>query len=392
MQTIQLGTMDLYGHVYGPFSPTGGYFDIKQDGATSLHTGGRKGGPKGFSLKFSVCFQTEAEASAFLAYVAAFDPDAPDFDDEAGADIPLYIRDADWHYNVYAVVTKPEPISKEVMDYIQYQYEVVCYCYSPYSQARRPATWVQAGITSLPATKNISNRKGHIASAFESLAVTCRYNSGHVKNLVHSLTDADSVVTSLTLCDEALSDEIWELFGNENKLMQTYEDAITSATKWGHDWTGDGTFDTDHMELDNGESAYIILSGPHQAKKPIKMTADLSLDSGGATGEATVDISPDGVAWQTVLDQDDFEAGSAEYTLQGTEYMGEIRVRISCNSGTSGKKVNIGSIKFEVERWIEDGAAPQIAAGQSATASIDAATGSESVDIDGEYCIRRKFL
>jgi hypothetical protein len=384
---IKLGTFDLTGKVYDDIKFAGGFFDIKQDGATSLRTGARKGDPKGFSASFFVCFATEAEASAFMAYVAPYSPEDPDFDEEVGADTALYLRTSDWYYRAWGVVVKPTAIGKSPLDYTQYMYDVTCYLYSPYSYARRPSTWLQSGITSLPVTKSISNRNGHIASAFDSLAVTCAYNAAHVKNLVHSIGS-----TSLTIATEALSDEIWELKGNEYKILETYEDLITSGTKWGHDWTGSGTFDTDHIELNNGQSAYIRLSGPNPILKPIVMTADLSLDSGGATGQATIDISSDAVSWETVLDQDDFQSGSYEYVLSGTEYMTDVYVRITCTSGTSGKYVNIGSIKFDVERWVEYGAVPQIAAGSSGTATVDATTGSEYCNIDGEFYTRRKFL
>jgi hypothetical protein len=118
------------------------------------------------------------------------------------------------------------------------------------------------------------------------------------------------------------------------------------------------------------------------------MTADLSLDSGGATGEATVSISPDAITWTEVLDEDDFESGSTEYTLQGSEYLTDCYVKLLCTSGTSGKYLNVGSIKFECERWIEYGA-PTVAANATATATL---TGTGNVTIDGQFRPRRLFL
>jgi len=594
-QTIQLGTMSLFGDAYGPFTLSGGYFEVKQVGATSLRTGACKGDPKGSSVKLAVVFASAAEASAFLAYIAPFDPDDPNFSEEDGANIPLYIRDADWHYNVYAVVARPEPISRNPMDYIQYSYEVVCYLYSPYSEAATPqtfapaltkirvtangtlyaldangivhtysagwapltgeqpaafiqitannssllaitaagaaysysagtwsaalggatglkdisiasdgtiyatdssnklrrwngatlddltgecyqiaaidsthcyvrggdynlwrnngtsgdwtqittsadthgiqvasdaavygisttdnavklsgSTWVSLAKTVISASPkssteayyiasdgsawkyattwsqpmgspSLDNSDGHISSS-PDVEITCGYLSGNAEDVTVSIADG----LSLILCDVALSDEILELVGNENKLFQTYEDTITAGTVWGHDWTGDGTFDTDHMELDDEEEAYILLSGPHQIRTPIKMTADLSLDSGGATNEAYVQISPDGVAWETVLDQDDFESGSAEYALQGSTYMTDCYVRLYCASGTSGKNLNIGAIKFEVERWIEYGAVPVVAAGAAKVMTISATGG--SITVIGTFAPRHKFI
>ena len=592
---LKLGTQDLTGKVYDDIKQPGGYFDVKQDGAVSLRTGARKGDPKGAYASFFVCFETEALASAFLAYVAPYSPEDPDFDEEAGADIDLYLRTDDWKYKVWGVVTKPVAVGKRLLDYLQYCYEVVCYLYSPYSDAATPQTvapalakirvtpagtlyaldedgivvtysssgWVPLpgsqpaafvqitannssllGITAAGAAYSYSagtwsaalggatgltdisiasdgkifatdasrhlrrwddptlvdlsgiayniaaidgqrcyvrgysdhdlwlnsngnwshvtssgnleavqvasdgatfgfstagdamklsgttwsslaktvisvapqsasivyyldangavwkyttsweeicpspmldNSDGHIASA-PDLSIVSSYNSGRAAALTVAIADSETLILA-TQCNSA---ETWELIGNQNKLLQTYIDAITAGTQWGRDWTGSGTFDTDHIELNNAQAAYIRLSGPHQINKPIKMTADLSLDSGGATGQASVQISPDTVQWTTVLDQDDFESGTAEYTLRGSEYMTNCYVRLVCTSGTSGKYMNIGSIKFEVERWIEDGAVPIVAAGATKTMTVSATGG--AIAVTGTFTPRRKFI
>jgi len=135
---IRLGTFDLTGKVYDDIKQPGGYFDIKQDGATSLITGARKGDPKGSSCSFFVCFDAEAAAKAFLAYVAPYSPEDPDFDETEGADIDLYVRTADWKFKVWGVVTKAAPLNKQPTDYLQYCYDVTCYLYSPYSDSAQP--------------------------------------------------------------------------------------------------------------------------------------------------------------------------------------------------------------------------------------------------------------
>jgi hypothetical protein len=234
----------------------------------------------------------------------------------------------------------------------------------------------------------IANTDGHYAASFESLAIVCYYDSGHVLGLTLAFADG----LTMTICDEALTSEIWTLLGYRKLLTEVYEDLITSGTVWDQDTVGDGTFDTDHEELDNGESAYYHLSGPHAINKPIKMTADLSLDSGGATGKAYVEISADAVSWQEVLDELDFSAGVAVYYLNGSEYLHDIYVRFRCDSGTAGKKLNIGSVKFEVERWIAEGILPTIAAGASKAATVDASTGSHSVMITGTFRPKRLLI
>ncbi len=393
----QLGTFDLTGKIYGEIKPTGGGWKVKQDNAITLFTGARKDSPEGTSVSFSVCFKNEDEADQFLRYIAPYDPEDPDFDEDVGVDIPLYYRSTDWNLHLWGIVAKPVALNKTPMDFLQYCYDLVCYCYSPYSYARMPTTWALSGVTSLPVTAAIPNVEGHIASSFESLAITCTYNAAHVKNLVFSLTDSDSAVTSLTLCDEALSDEIWELRGNENIILETYEDPIVSDVILYRDTTKSisaGGFYAPWacMALVAGEYFYYKLSGPNQVRKPVKMTAEIYLTT--ASDLITVDISSDGVAWTTVLTQADFgvqDFVEREYVLPGTESMTDAYVRFMCTVG-SPVSVCLGSIKFEVERWVEYGVMPTVARGESATASIDATTGSEYCDIDGEFYARRKFL
>lgn len=396
-QYIALGDYDLTGKVYDEMKPSGGYCDVKQDGATSLWTGCRKGDPKGSSRTLYVCFDDQDDASDFLAYCWPYNPGNPAFDGINGADISLYLRNEDWYYSVWGVVVKEVSLNKTPLDYSQYAYELLCYFYSPYTYATRPTGWLQSSITSLPVTKSISNRKGHLASAFESLSVTCTYNSAHVKNLVHSITNSDSVTASLTICDEALSDEVWELRGNENLLYETYIDEITSATKFNQDVTSGTPYSyvtgdpaIGWVQLDASDAPYYKLSGPNQVKKPIKLSACVT-----ASGQSSIEISNDAISWTELYDESGFYGSSdpdavnpLEFALSGTEYMTDVYVRFRCDTGNMW----IGYIKFEVERWIEDGAVPQVAARQSATASIDATTGSEYVNIDGDFYVRRLFL
>jgi hypothetical protein len=207
------------------------------------------------------------------------------------------------------------------------------------------------------------------------------------------MTSAASVVTSLTLATEALSDEIWELKGNENRLLETYEDLFAaSITKFNQDTTRTGTptYNSGAIRMAGAAtrvSAYYRLSGPNPARYPVHMWADLT----GTYG--IVEISSNTVSWTTVLTTSDFVPGVVtEYVLSGTEYMTDIYVRFKQDTATTSAYFDIGSVRFEVERWIECGAVPVIAAGQSATAAVDATTGSESVDIDGEFYTRRLFV
>lgn len=379
-----LGDFDLRGHVYGEYKPDGFGLKIEQGGVRSRALANVLTNIQGAKKSFSVVFGRDEEeiANQFLTYTAAFDPEDDDFDSDAGADIRLFIRDPEWYYRVWGVVVTPESVNRDPMDYVQRIYNVECYLYNKYSYHYVTQDWT-ATSQALTETKSISNLLGHIPVSFESLAVTCAYTgSAHVASLALNFGgDSQAIATA------ANTNEVWTLYGNEDKLTEVYEDTITAGTIWGQDWAGDGTFDTDHIELDNGESAYIRLSGPNRLRIPVKMTADLSLDSGGATGEASVYISEDATTWYEVLDQDDFESGSAEYSLIGSDHMTDCYVKLYCNSGTSSKYLNVGSIKFECGRWIEAGG-PKVAAGESATATL---TGTGTVSIDGTFRSMRRF-
>jgi hypothetical protein len=236
----------------------------------------------------------------------------------------------------------------------------------------------------------MQNGLGHYDASFESLIITCAYDGGHVKALTLANTAGDSII----LVTEALTNEVWELRGNENKLLETYEDPIASATIFGHDAVGDGAWyaPLTCMYIVAGESFYYLLSSPHQVSIPIKMTAALWSDDAGNL--VTVDISSDGVSWETVLDESDIQvnvAGTAPevFVLRGTEYMRNVYIRFSCLAPSPDSFV-LGSIKFEVERWIELDAVPVVEPGDSSIFTLSCnETYGDLVSIDGVFRPKR---
>ena len=352
-----LGTQDLRGCVYGGFTPSGGFWEVKQDGATSLRTGARLDSVKGCYYNFDVVFSNERRAAAFMLYCAGKQSDA---------DINLYIRSSKWYYKVWGVSVKPKPICKDgPMDYTQYVFEVTCYLYSPYAYSTAVRTWAGTNVAPPQTSANLAN-SGHIGMSPENLKVTCPYTSSlHVTNLrLVNKTTSDY----LYLCYYALSNEIWTLYGPNNRLVEQYSDTIASHTQFDQDTTRSGTinYSGGAMCFQNAAYAYYLLSGPNRTRYPVKMTADLSLDSGGVTGKAYVEIaSSTSGPWTVVLDEDDFETGSYEYVLSGTEYMTDVYVRIRNDSGTTGKYLRLGSISFYAERYVPPDEIPSIAPGKS---------------------------
>lgn len=375
-----LGTQDLRGCVYGGFTPSGGFWEVKQDGATSLRTGARLDSVKGCYYNFDVVFSNERRAASFMQYCSGKQSDA---------NINLYIRSSKWYYAVWGVSVKPKPVCKDgPLDYTQYMFEVTCYLYSPYAYSTAVKTWSGTNVAP-PQTSALLANSGHIAMLPESLAVTCPYSGAHVTGLkLYNTTTAKL----LYLCYYALTNEVWTLHGPDNKLIEEYSDEIGSETRFNLDTMQSGTitYDDGEMLFENAAYAYYRLSGPHRSRYPVKMTADLSLDSGGVTGKAYVEVASSASGpWTIVLDEDDFETGSYEYVLSGTEYMTEIYVRIRNASGTTGKYLRLGSIAFYVERYVPPDDIPSVAPGNSERMALYATSASMLITFVSSWRLAR---
>jgi len=213
-------------------------------------------------------------------------------------------------------------------------------------------------------TARLDNSTGHVAEHL-GLSFACDATA-------HTLAITMAIGgETLIICDEALSGEVWELF-EEFRLQETYEDTFANGAKWALDTVGDGSFDTDHIDLVDGEEAYYTLSGPHPAQKPVIMTAELS-------GTGYVEVYEAG-AWRQVIGPAQIQSGQAVYSLSRTEFMTDILVRLN-------GPLQINYIKFEVEREIQDDV-PSIPAGQITTATISASSG--SMDVTGSFTPRRR--
>lgn len=223
------------------------------------------------------------------------------------------------------------------------------------------------------------NGDGHVASA-PDIDVTCGYNSGHATNVIMDI-DGDSLV----LCDEALSDEVWSLEGNRNKLTEQFTAVFTSLARAQQDASGTFTKgDGNYIVIGEGQYATWKLSGPHKIKKPVRMTAQLHLFS----GVPIVAISPDNVNWSVVVLGADFGYPAIiEHVLQGSEYMTDCYVGIYSPTGSS---CACDYMHFEVERWVEDGAMPKVLAGETKLVAITATGG--TLAVSGSFTPRQKFI
>jgi hypothetical protein len=275
-QFILLGSWDLratwYRGVWGGFNFTGGIWNVKQDGASTLLTGARLDTPSGFSCSFKVYFTDKEDAQRFRAYCV---------DNNENSDIAFFVRDTNWFFKVWGITIKQSSIDVDSpTDYQYYFYDVTVYFYSPYAYENPAKIWQTPSCT-LPQNSGPLANVGHYDRSFDKLQIIAHYAlEAHVHDLSLSIQSSESLI----LCSLALSDELWDLRGNDNYLLETYTDAFVSGIQWEHDTTisagGAATFSSSHIKLNNGQSAYYRLSGPLPIQKPIKMTADLSLDSG----------------------------------------------------------------------------------------------------------------
>lgn len=377
-----LGTQDLTGKVYGQITTGGGYWKVKQSGVTSLFALAKKDTPEGSSITFGVTFATEAAASTFLAYCYLNSPENPDFDEDVGANLALYVRTSSWYYRVWGVVVKAEALAKETMDYIQYSYSVTCYLYSPYSRSASPVLW-SATNQALPQTQSLDNSTGHKETSFDYLDITCLYGSAHVADLALAIGSLSS-----DICDAALSDEVWSWQPELSQVTETYEDLFSSdITKFNRDTTRTGTptYVSGAIRLAGAAtrvSAYYRLSGPNRTNGPVRMWAEL------AGTYLLVQVSSDAVNWTTVLTAADFQTGVAEYVLEGTDYLTDVYVRFYQNTATTTYYSYLYSVKFEAKRWVEADY-PIVAAGATSTATL---SGTGNVTIEGKLYPERKFI
>lgn len=369
---VRLGDIDLFDVLTSPIIITGGEFSVKQDGATSLETGAYEDTPKGTVAKFEVTYWDELRAAEFRAYCVA---------NRKEIDIRLFNRDKGWYYRVWGISISPGKVPEGPRGFLIRRYNVTCYLYSPYAYATLGSLW-QAASVSLPQSSGaMQNGLGHYAGSFESLEITCAYDGGHVKALTLANTAGDSII----LVTEALTNEVWELRGNENRITSIFEQVFTSLAAMQQDASGTFTKGAgDYMLVSSGQYATWKLSGPHQLNIPIKMTADLHF----LGGLPVVRISSDNVSWVEVISTAEFRTGTAlEYRLRGSEYMTDCYVQIWCPSGAS---MSCGYLKFECERWIELDAVPVVELGDSSifTLSCNEASG-DLVSIDGIFRARR---
>jgi len=376
-QYIYLGTQDLRGKVWGGFSFSGGVWKIVQSGASSFKTGGRfdPTGPDGFSCTFNVAFATDADASTFLAYCAAHTHDAG---------IAFYPRTTDWYFLVWGIAVKQASIDVDSpTDYNWYQYQVTLFFYSPYTYQASATAWTVTAQNA-PQSKAIANL-GHYSGSFESLAVTCKRASSQN---VHDLTFSNGTTTLTLFAGSCLAEEVWTLLGNDNLLTETFNLAAPSAlTPFTYDAVVNvtPTYQTGKILIDDTNWAYFKLAGPNLSNLPLKMTADLSLDGGGATGLAYVEYSADGSVWVQALTQANFVSGLTVYYLPGTEFMTDIYVRFRNASGTAGVYLRIGWLRFDVTRKIQSGGVPLQPIGNS-TATLDCnGSYSKSLTIAGSF-------
>lgn len=230
--------------------------------------------------------------------------------------------------------------------------------------------------------QTIDNTKGHLKGS-PSIVMTCAYESTHVEDVTVSIGS-----DVLTITYHANSDEVWTLNGNEKRISEVYEDDITSITKWDLDWVVGIDDPPQYLDgkiiIDSGITGYILLSGPNKILSPIVMTADLSLDSGGATGKAYVQMSSDATNWITVFDEAAFQDGVAPYGIPAMG-MTDVYVRLYNNAGTATHYLRLGSIKFEVERAADP--CPKIAAGLRENVTINSTGG--SLTLFGSFAPRR---
>ena len=325
-------------------------------------------GIDGPGYSFTVSWSTDRiAAAAFLNALAAIDNDGTKF----------YPRDSLWYHKIYYGDAAPDPL---IQTWI-FQHEAKVYLADPYLYSEIHQDWdVIAGT--LPQVSDSIDNYGHLADGFESIAVTGHYSSpNHVEDLVLSVAGGDS----MTLSDHLLQDEKITL-GVDGSLITEWTALLTSLAAFQMDATTSGaTFDTDHIAIAASGHAIIGLAGPWPTKKPVKMTANITI-----TGTASVQISTDaGATWSEAVTTANIESGeSAIYYLTGSGKVADMQIKFNCPSAST---MLIHSLKIERELDCSGADLPAVEPGAAAafTVSCDV-TKSTSADIEGTYHPRRQ--
>lgn len=325
-------------------------------------------GIDGPGYSFSVFWSTDRNsASAFLKALAQIDDDGTKF----------YNRDSLWYHKIYYADSEPDP---QIATWI-WQHGVKLYLKDPYLYSEIHEDWnVTAGT--LPQTSQSIENYGHLADGFESIAITGHYTSpNHVEDLVLAATAGDS----MTLSDHLLSNEVITL-EVDGALSTSWTASITSLAVWQQDATNSGTvtFSGDHIAIAASSYATISLAGPWPTKRPVKMTANLTI-----TGTASIQISTDGGSTYTeAVSAANIESGSsAIYYLAGSAKAADIIIKFNCPAAST---MLIHSLKIERELDCSGADLPSIAPAGSDTFTVSCdVTKSTSATIAAEYHPRR---
>jgi hypothetical protein len=324
-------------------------------------------GAEGAGYSFTVMWYTDrASASAFLNALAAIDDDGTKF----------YPRDSLWYHKIYLGDAEPDPL---VQTWI-FEHNCKLYLTNPYLYSEIHQDWdVIAGT--LPQTSDLIDNYGHLADGFESIAITGHYVANHVEDLVLAASGGDS----MTLSDKLLSDEKITLTV-EGALVTEWTAALSSLANFQQDASlaGTVTFSGDHIAIAASSSAIIPLAGPWPTKKPVKVTANLTI-----TGTASIQISTDsGATWTDATTAANIESGSsAIYYLTGSGKVADMQIKFNCPSAST---MLIHALKIERELDCSGADLPSVASLGTVTFTVSCdVTKSTSATIAATYHPRR---
>jgi hypothetical protein len=364
-----IGTQDLTGILYN-LQKIGFWQKLKEVAIPgSVKTIKIHQGAEGAGYSFGVVWGGERnDSSDFLEYVRNILPEDR---------IKIYLRDSLWYHLVYLCDTAPDPIQQTW----EWQNAVKVYLLDQYLYSEIHKHW-DVVFKELPQVSEQMDNYGHLADGFESIAITGHYTYPyHVEDLALSVAGGDSIALS----DALLSDEKITL-GVDGSLVTEWTANLASLAHFQRDAGCDAgvTFSGDHILIPANNVAAIPLAGPWPTKKPIKVTANLTV-----TGTAFVWITTDNFVTYTIaITNANIENGvSAVYYLSGSAKAADIAVVFTSPTGSS---IQIHSLKIERVLDCSGADLPAVQPGSQAafTVSCDP-TKSTSASIEASYHPRR---
>ena len=327
----------------------------------------------GFDAKefsFESYFQNQADAFSYANVIMS-----------AAGDMKFYPGDSLWFHKVKYI--NVERVKRRGAYYFVMNTTVTME--KPWLYLDLATTW-SPGSIALPRVSSDIINNGHYDTPLELLKITGHYLNGYPLGITYAVMDGVNQISSLSLADKLLSEEIIEL-DEDGILSSTYADDFSSSTRWGHDAVQSGcTCSGGKVTISSGGYFYYRFRGPWPCLKNIELTAKLHI----IAGSPVIEVSNDSMAtWSTAVSTGNIGNNISKlYYMENSDHYADIYVRFRAPTGA---QLEVEDVSFVAQRRTTGTTTPTIAAGSTRQIKIsDGAGSTHSVTIEATFRERRR--